>query len=329
MKFKVSFKLHGSLLRSGTRYILGIPGLAVFYTSNDCLCVKHLFKNDAKDLYISYSYLSTTTWNSIELIGDGYDSIKVKANSYTFTMLKESRYQNYIVSGSFSDSNNLKFSSYMLYTQQPDSWEFQVKFTQFSNTQDYVGIVGNSANYAGGNLVIYRRSTDDKLRYQLRLPNGSGSGALSLTGSNDITLNQPTIVRFRYGGSDGYDALLSFDDGATYTSDAHSDNTYKIFVSSESNSTICLGYGRGTSSQYLKTFDGNFDLTKFYFKTNGTYYIDYLNNVGRENLIKTGTLTTTTVGEEYYYPTISVGDLNLYGNSWLLIKDIEALKLEA
>lgn len=327
MKFKVSFKLHGSMLRSGTRYILKIPGLALFYTSHDCLCVKHLFKNNAKDLYISYSYLSTTTWNSIELIGDGYDSIKVKANSYTFTLLKEERYQNYIISGNFSNDNHLRFSSYFLNTEQPSSWEFQVEFTQFTNSTDFVGIVGNDTQYAGGNIVIYRRTVDNKLRYQLRLLNGS-SGRIAIVGETEMPLNQSTIARVRYDEDTGYDALLSFDNGRTYILDGHVDDTSKVYIS-ESYSYISLGFGYSTQSNNLTAFDGTFDLTKFYFKKNGGYYIDYLNNVGRGLLTQKGTLTKTIVGEEYYYPTISVGDLNLYGNSWLLIKDIEALKLEA
>lgn len=318
MKFFISFKLHSSEFNTGYRYILSFPGLVRFSAVHSMLKCTPLYTGAGNPVYISSDYLVSNGWNSIELEGDGV-YIKLRVNGNVFTVLDSTVYRevfDYYVSGTVSITNryivsNFSTSNFIYAKEWPNihnarHWSIGVR-TDFGNPPDegyYGPLCGSSAPF------------DQRFRYPFIGTQGAGSNLyahISFDGSNwgiaggfypglSYTRGQWTDVIFEY--DDGYYKVgkkLPEETNYTYGSN--------VVYGSAAYQATSGNYQIGSTWGDRSAGATKFDIRGCFIEADGVKYSskkEYINP----------------------YPTLYVGNLKLYGNSWLVLKDIEALKLE-
>lgn len=312
MKFKYAFKAHSSLFNHGTHYITSIPGLMTFRAQNGMLNAFTDAELDKKDVYISSENLVSEGWNTISLDGDG-EAVKLTVNGHVFT-LSDIINKSITYSG-FSDSNYI--TTPQIFTSDMTSFEIQTVLNITSISTDTAGIIDTPQpsdvsirlTIASSGVLYFRVSSDGT----------TGSYPVSLQGSQTLPINTNISVNVAYSDTTGYTLKHLVQGDTNWIIDAQTSDTTKPHISGASN--FILG-DNVVSGAYLP---GSIDVAKTYFKRDGNLVFNGLTAIEGTDYTVNGTLTRTDTGA---YPTFKLGKLNTYSNSWLVLKDIQAIKIE-
>lgn len=314
MKFRLSFKVHSSLFVDGTRNILILPGLVKFSASHGMLKVDPLFEGNNGTVYIAHSYLTENGFTDIGFEGDGVQSIKLTVNNTIWTLYKTKEASYYRVSG-FSDSSYLKMPFPF---NDADSWEFilHTYVTNTGSTSYPRYMIANSTN----NLLQGLYARTEGASYYMNIGfgrDGSSIGVISTNNSMYNSLNKNALYKMSYSGISGYKVECKIEN-SEYSTVGQVSSTTKV----HSNYDMWIGNNYGN---YSDSIVGYIDLMQCSIVVSGIPILDIRNGINP--LITVGELTVST--DRLVYPTLSLGQLTTYQNSWLVLKDIEALKLEA
>lgn len=310
MKFKYAFKAHSSLFNRGTHYITSIPGLMTFRAQNGMLNAFTDAKLDKKDVYISSEHLVSDGWNDISLDGDG-ETIKLTVNANVFTLFNITNKS--IVYSGFSDSNYI--TTPQIFTSDMTSFELQTVINVTSITTGNAGIIDTLQPSISTRLTV---TSTGMLRFRVSL-DGTESYPVDLQGSQALPINKNITVNIAYSDTTGYTLKHLVQGDVDWIIDAQTSNTTKPYVAGASN--FILG-DNAASELYLP---GSIDIAKTYFKRDGNLVFNGVTAVEGTDYTINGTLTHTETG---LYPTFNLGKLNTYSNSWLVLKDIQAIKIE-
>lgn len=311
MKFKYAFKAHSSLFNHGTHYITSIPGLMTFRAQNGMLNAFADVKLDKKDVYISSEHLVSDGWNDISLDGNG-ETIKLTVNGHVFTLLDIINKS--IVYSGFSDSNYI--TTPQIFTSDMTSFELQTVINVTSITTENAGII-DTPQPSGVSIRLTVTNTG-MLRFRVS-SSGTTSYPVDLQGSQALPINKNITVNISYGDTTGYTLKHLVQGDVDWIIDAQTSNTTKPYAADSSN--FILG-DNVTSGYYLP---GSIDIAKTYFKRDGNLVFNGETAVEGTDYTVNGTPTRTETG---VYPTFNLGKLNTYANSWLVLKDIQAIKIE-
>lgn len=318
MKFFVSFKLHSDEFNTGYRYLLSLPGLVRFSAVKSMLKCTPLYQGAGKPLYVSSDYLVNDGWNVISLEGDGV-YIKLKVNGYTFTLHDSTEYVNVFdsyVSGTVTITDRFIVSGFsnsdFIYAKEWPNihnarhWSIGVR-TDFGQPPDegyYGPLCGGSAPF------------EQRFYYPFIGTKGTGTELychLSYTGSA-WGISGGLYPGLTYTRGTWTDVIFEYDEGI-----------YKVGKKSPTDSSYTYGSTTvaGSAAYYATT--GKYQIGSTWGDRNaGTTKFDM-----RGCFIEAdGILYSNKKEYTNPYPTLYVGNLKLYGNSWLVLKDIEALKLE-
>lgn len=316
MKFKLSFKVHSDLFTSGFRYILELPGLARFSAVNSMLKCESLYSNSSNPVYISSDYLVNSGWNEISIYGDNV-YIKLIVNNHTFTLWDSSSYidvfdyyvqgtvtitDEYIISGFNQVSTNFIYAKEWPNINTANKWRIGIR-TDFAGAP----ASGNYGPLCGGNS-----------RYIFPAIGMQGSG-------------NTLYAQISYDGS-SWEVSGGFYPGLNYNIGTYSDvvleydnGIYKMGIKSPSSSSYTYGSNTVSGSPSYYSTSGKFQYGAMWGdRAAGNTHIDVRGCFIEADGIKYS-------NKKVYvnpYPILNIGNLNLYGNSWTVLKDIEALKLE-
>ena len=312
MKFKYAFKAHSSLFNHGTHYITSIPGLMTFRAQNGMLNAFTDAKLNKKDVYISSEHLMSDGWNDISLDGDS-ETIKLTVNGRVFTLCDIINKS--IPYSGFSDSNYI--TTPQIFTSDMKSFEIQTVINVTSTSTDNAGIIDTPQpsdvsirfTVASGGMLYFRVSSDGT----------TNSYPVALQGSQTLPINTNISVNVAYSDTTGYTLKHLVQGDTNWIIDAQTSDTTKPYISGASNFILGDNVVEGS---YLP---GSIDIAKTYFKRDGNLVFNGVTAVEGTDYTINGTLTHTKKG---FYPTFNLGKLTTYANSWLVLKDIQAIKIE-
>ena len=312
MKFKYAFKAHSSLFNHGTHYITSIPGLMTFRAQNGMLNAFTDADLNKKDVYISSEYLVSDGWNDISLDGNG-ETIKLTVNGHVFTLFNITN-KSSVYSG-FSDSNRI--TTPQIFTSDMTSFELQTVINVTSITTDNAGIIDTPQPPDKSTRLTV--TSTGMLRFRVSSDGTFNSYPVDLQGSQALPINKNITVNTAYSDTTGYTLKHLVQGDVDWIIDAQTSNTTKPYVAGASN--FILG-DNAASGYYLP---GSIDIAKTYFKRDGNLVFNGVTAVEGTDYTINGTLTHTEKG---FYPTFNLGKLTTYANSWLVLKDIQAIKIE-
>lgn len=312
MKFKYAFKAHSSLFNHGTHYITSIPGLITFRAQNGMLNAFADVKLDKKDVYISSEHLVSDGWNDVSLDGNG-EAIKLTVNGHVFTLLDIINKS--IVYSGFSDSNYI--TTPQIFTSDMTSFELQTVINVTSIPTSNAGIIDTPQSPETSTRLTV--TSTGMLRCRVSSNGTTNSYPVDLQGSQALPINKNITVNITYGDTTGYTLKHLVQGNANWIIDGQTSDTIKPYISGSSN--FILG-DNSSSNSYLP---GSIDVAKTYFKRDGNLVFNGLTAIEGTDYIVNGTLTRTDTGA---HPTFKLGKLNTYANSWLVLKDIQAIKIE-
>nr|DAQ90549.1 MAG TPA: hypothetical protein [Caudoviricetes sp.] len=306
MKFSFSFKVNKSAIGTGTNLLLDMPGLFSVKSENNTLWFKFYYEDAPAWKYINASEL-VDGWNNVALVGDGV-KIKLTINSTVHTVLDSSLTKTITVYSGFSSSNSIvlaqnfpqvNFCDIIVRATSNDVSSTGVLLAKYQSSEQYFSVRGatNKPGYYVGGWTDGITPIETKKTYWYRV-----------ISSTDNT--------FKY--------YILPDNG--YTIDTLPDIsawTYQCEISTNifSNSKFAIGYNSNTSSEYWKG-----SISKVHITINGSLFFDSDTAVEGTDFVNNGcTIAKDTIGP--VYPSLSIGTLKTY-QSWLYLKDIEALKVE-
>lgn len=315
MKFKFSFKIHSDLLSNGTRYITDIPGLLAVKVQNNTLGFLFEFKDNPRWVYIHSNKL-VTGWNEVSLDGNG-TKITLTVNGNVYTLIDEgtaylaisytSEYGYYLYTNNVPDLHNA------------DSWSIKTCLTYVPYTYAAQWIIGNNNGYyTGPQLFIhidgYIGSYMSSDGSNFDLAEGYKSDILLTSGNTyDISLN--------YNSTEGYYILCK---------DINASSTLKNVITSTTTPVNCTSetYFLGNIADPNSWNRGTLIFSNTKIIVDDVIWFNGSTAVEVTDYTNYGcTKSTEMVYPDGQYPTIITGSLNNY-QSWMYLKDINALKLE-
>lgn len=306
MKFSITFKLHSDAISLGTKNILTMPGLASFITEHNTIAIKLLWTNSV------YQYVPATSiingWNDVSLVGDG-QLITLTVNEHVYVVA--GRIYDIIYSG-FSGSNYLSIPN--IFTSNMSSFKLSTMINLISSTGiSNAGII-DTINNTSIRLTI---TTEGYLHLRVSTAGGQ-SYEIDITGSNVLPNNKNIIVEVLYNSSTGYVLQHTIDGNTTV------DGTSSVTTAPYSNgSDYYIGINSALTYDYK--LQGSLSLYNTIFERNGIVVFNGSTAVKGTGYTVIGSPTETIDG--VVYPYLKLGKLTTY-QSWMLLKDIEALKLE-
>lgn len=307
MKFSFSFKVNKSAIGTGTNLLLDMPGLFSVKSENNTLWFKFYYEDAPAWKYVNASEL-VDGWNNVSLVGDGV-KVTLTVNSTVHTVLDSSLTKTITVYSGFSSSNSLVLAQSF---PQVNSCDIIVRAT--SNDVSSTGVL--LAKYQSSEQYFSVRGATNKPGYYV---GGWTDGVTPIEAKK--------IYWYRVISSAGstFKYYILPDNG--YTIDTLPDIsawTYQCEISTNifSNSKFAIGYNSNASSEYWKGA-----ISKVHITINDSLFFDSDTAVEGTDFVNNGcTITKDTVGP--VYPSLSLGTLKTY-QSWLNLKDIEALKIES
>jgi hypothetical protein len=306
MKFNFNFKVNKSAINIGTRNILDFPGLLSVKSENNTLWFKFYYEDAPTWKYVSASEL-IDGWNNVALVGDGV-KVKLTVNSTVHTVLDSSLTKTITVYSGFSSSNSIVLAQ---------------GFPQVNSCDIIVRATSNDVSSTGVLLAKYQSSEQ---YFSVR---GATQKPAFYTGSwtDGVTpIETKKIYWYRVISSAGSTFkyyILPDNEYMIDTLPGISAWTYQCEISTNifSNSKFAIGYNSNASSEYWKGA-----ISKVHITINDSSFFDSDTAVEGTDFVNNGcTITKDTVGP--VYPSLSIGTLKTY-QSWLYLKDIEALKIE-
>ena len=340
MKFNLSFKVNKDVIGVGTRNILDFPGLLSVKSENNTLWFKFYYEDAPSWKYVNASEL-VDGWNNVALVGDDV-KITLTVNSTVHTVLDSSVLPTYDWISGFSDAAFILPNALMY--AQPNSAEFftfehtiKIRINKFGvsnqgildayvtrkSTGAYIHSIRWSITSSG--YIHYRISTDSTETYPV-----------DITGNQVLPLNTDIICRATYDKNTGYQVQHSVDNGASWITDGTSTVTTPPYRSQDNELSYWAGrLGRNAASGSV--LQGDIDLAHTVFKYNGVAQFDgatakqdvdiFHISQSTENACWLSELLTRKTDRKTY-PSLSIGTLKTY-QSWIYLKDIEALKIES
>lgn len=306
MKFNLSFKVNKDVIGVGTRNILDFPGLLSVKSENNTLWFKFYYEDAPSWKYVNASEL-VDGWNNVALVGDGV-KVTLTVNSTVHTVLDSSLTKTITIYSGFSSSNSIVLAQNF---PQVDSCDMIVRAT--SNDVSSHGVI--LAKYQSSNQHFCIRGATQKPAFY------TGSWTDGLT-----PIETKKIYWYRVISSAGSAFKYYILPDNEYTIDTLPDIsawTYQCEISTNifSNSKFAIGYNSSASSEYWKGA-----ISKVHITINDSLFFDSDTAVEGTDFVNNGcTITNDTIGP--VYPSLSIGTLKTY-QSWLYLKDIEALKVE-
>ena len=306
MKFNLSFKVNKNVIGVGTRNILDFPGLLSVKSENNTLWFKFYYEDAPSWKYVNASEL-VDGWNNVALVGDGV-KVKLTVNSTVHTVLDSSLTKTITVYSGFSSSNSIVLAQDF---PQVNSCDVIVRAT--SNDVSSTGVL--LAKYQGSEQYFSVRGATQKPGYYV------GGWTDGVT-----PIETKKTYWYRVISSAGSAFKYYIIPDSEYTIDTLpgiSAWAYQCEISTNifSNSKFAIGYNSNANSEYWKGA-----ISKVHITINGSLFFDSDTAVEGTDFVNNGcTITKDTVGP--VYPSLSIGTLKTY-QSWLYLKDIEALKME-
>lgn len=306
MKFNLSFKVNKDIIGVGTRNILDFPGLLSVKSENNTLWFKFYYEDAPAWKYINASEL-VDGWNNVALVGDGV-KVTLTVNSTVHTVLDSSLTKIITVYSGFSSSNSIVLAQDF---PQVDSCDVIVRAT--SNDVSSNGVL--LAKYQSSEQYFSVRGATQKPGYYV------GGWTDGVT-----PIETKKIYWYRVISSAGSTFKYYILPDNEYTIDTLPDIsawTYQCEISTNifSNSKFAIGYNSNARDEYWKGA-----ISKVHITINGSLFFDSDTAVEGTDFVNNGcTITKDTVGP--VYPSLSLGTLKTY-QSWIYLKDIEALKIE-
>ena len=306
MKFNLSFKVNKDVIGVGTRNILDFPGLLSVKSENNTLWFKFYYEDAPAWKCINASEL-VDGWNNVALVGDGV-KVTLTVNSTVHTVLDSSLTKTITVYSGFSSSNSIVLAQDF---PQVNSCDVIVRAT--SNDVSSTGVL--LAKYQGSEQYFSVRGATQKPGYYV----GGWTD-----GVTPIETKKTYWYRVISSAGSAFKYYILPD--SEYTIDTLpgiSAWAYQCEISTNifSNSKFAIGYNSNANSEYWKGA-----ISKVHITINGSLFFDSDTAVEGTDFVNNGcTITKDTVGP--VYPSLSIGTLKTY-QSWLYLKDIEALKME-
>ena len=312
MKFKFAFKVHSDIFSTGTRYLTEMQGLVNVKVSYNTLAFKFEWEESPVWKYIPSTAL-ITGWNSVSVDGDN-TYIKLTVNSSVFTVIDglfhiDTKYY----SGVSSSTGTLT-----------------IPISDFSINDTYVI---ETTYETMDDFTVYAGHNQTSLGF--RTSNGAGIGFYAENGSNYLkawdTLSSaqvPTTVPNFWFASTQYKFKTTLHNNTIILYRVLNDTETKLIeYTFQTNFDFNnVNFGNGGAGTYCSTAKYNITATKIY--KNGVEIMNGQTAVkGVDYLVGAG---ITEQIDEYYptpYPSIKTGSLITH-QSWLYLKDIQALKLE-
>lgn len=307
MKFNLSFKVNKDIIGVGTRNILDFPGLLSVKSENSTLWFKFYYEDAPAWKYVNASEL-IDGWNNVTLVGDGVKAT-LTVNSTVHTILDSSLTKTITVYSGFSSSNSIVLAQ---------------DFPQVNSCDVIVRATSNDVSSHGVLLAKYQSSNQ---HFCIR---GATQKPAFYTGSwtDGVTpIETKKTYWYRVISSAGSTFKYYILPDNEYTIDTLPDIsawTYQCEISTNifSTSKFAIGYNSNARSEYWKG-----TISKVHITINGSLFFDSDTAVEGTDFVNNGcTITKDTIGP--VYPSLSLGMLKTY-QSWLYLKDIEALKIES
>ena len=337
MKFNLSFKVNRDIIGVGTRNILDLPGLLSVKSERNTLWFKFYFDDVPDWKYLNVSEL-VDGWNNVALLGDGV-KVTLTVNSTVHTLLDSSVLPTYDWISGFSDATYI-IPNALMWTRAPavalNSFEHTIKIrinkfgvshqglldagSTWQSTGAYIHAIRWAITSSG--YISYRISTDSTETYPV-----------AIQGNQVLPLNTDIICKATYSKNTGYQVQHSVDNGSSWITDGTSTVTSAPYRLDDNVLPHWIGQ-LGCNSASGNALQGDIDLAHTVFKCNGVTQfdgatakqVDYVPINETENVYWLNTPTRKT--DRQIYPSLSLGTLKTY-QSWLYLKDIEALKIES
>lgn len=310
MKFNLSFKVNKDVIGVGTRNILDFPGLLSVKSENNTMWFKFYYEDAPTWKYVNASEL-VNGWNNVALVGDGV-KVTLTVNSTVHTVLDSSLKTVYVTYRGGQYKYLQMNETAPLATA--DSWEIQTIFKcHNSGSASYPCIFGYSGGsdykapsliYEGGSYRLYMSSTGNS--WDLNISN---TGFIPEDGKTyDIVAGftgTQYYVKWRLFGTE------------EWTGNWTLESTTKVYCS------VPFYWLNLSLNSYNYYNAGELYMSNTKIIINGAVWFD---GAGDTGFINTDCLRDEII-EGPVYPSLSLGMLKTY-QSWLYLKDIEALKIE-
>lgn len=317
MKFRLSFSVHSDLFTTGSRKILTLPGLVEFGVYNSMLYVSMLYEYPIRTMYIAETHI-VHGFNKIILDGNGV-VIYLNVNGTIFKLLDTTDTMDvldyningtitivdeYLISNFNSHTTNYIYAKEFPNIQTATKWRIGARLDFKGYGTGYYPIFGSSAPF------------EQRYRYPNLLVDGSSDSIYALISSDGTSLGDfygGHYPGLQYVKGVMTDVVLEYDNG-----------TYRFGMKSPKENTYTYGTDVVSSPAYYTT-DGQFQFGCVW----GDRYAGNTTFDVRGCFIEADGVKYSNIKIPYkQYPKLDIGQLNIYANSWTVLKDIEALKLE-
>jgi len=335
MKFRLSFKVHSSLFSPGSRYILYMPGVARFMAYDGMLKMTPFVANNTGALYISSDYLVPSGFNSVSIEGDDI-YIKLHVNNYTFTLFHSTYVPQGMTYYNITNFNNY-YGTYTFPTLASDEDINYLHFILKLNNPNvtYASNAGILDAVADANFR-FTVTSEGYLRFRVGNPT-----FIDITASELLPQSTDVYVRVKYDPTADMPYTIAQSLDGTYWNTVAADTTTIASPGVRWSQGLYLGKNRAGSSYSLpastimylyetdievRTANSTYTFNKDSFSVSSLGSVTIDNSLSLSNGLTKNTDAHAASGTPY--PTIYPGGLHLYGNSWLVLKEIEAVKVE-
>ena len=309
MKFSFSFKVNKSAIGTGTNLLLDMPGLFSVKSENNTLWFKFYYEDAPAWKYVNASEL-VDGWNNVALVGDGV-KVTLTVNSTVHTVLDSSLKTVYVTYKGGQYKYLQMNETAPLATA--DSWEIQTIFKcHKSGSASYPCIFG----YSGGSDYKAPSLINEGGSYRLYMSSTGNSWDLNTSNTGFVPEDGKTYdIVAGFTGTQYYVKwrLLGTEE---WTGNWTLESTTKVYCSVP---FYWLNLSLNNSGYYNA---GELYMSNTKIIINGAVWFD---GVGDTGFINTDCLRDEII-EGPVYPSLSLGTLKTY-QSWLYLKDIEALKI--
>lgn len=310
MKFSFSFKVNKSAIGTGTNLLLDMPGLFSVKSENNTLWFKFYYEDAPAWKYVNASEL-VDGWNNVALVGDGV-KVTLTVNSTVHTVLDSSLKTVYVTYKGGQYKYLQMNETAPLATA--DSWEIQTIFKcHKSGSASYPAIFA----YSGGSDYKTPCLTYEGGSYRLYLSSSGSSWNLNTSNTGFIPEDGKTydIV----AGFTGTQYYVKWRVSGTeeWTGNWTLESTTKVHCS------VPFWWLNCSLNSYNYYNAGELYMSNTKIIVNGAVWFD---GAGDTRFINTDCIRNE-ITEGPVYPSLSLGTLKTY-QSWLNLKDIEAVKVE-
>lgn len=319
MKFKFAFEVHSDVFATGTRYVCRMPGIVTVMVDKYTLAFLFEYKDGQPWRYCPTDVL-VSGWNSVSLDGDG-SYITLTINTHHFLLLDgtvyriETRFSNF-------DTDNFVVINNTSALGTADNWEQQWHIVTDANASNTSSSRPHHSQYINsGNTAAYCDFGIQWGYWNVFLSsNGSNWNIVNGVGRNTrVQDSTEYLVNLAFTGTQ-YIFKGSTDLGSSWTNfDVYNSSTKVYPVSSTR---------LGNSYDKSWPWQGSMFIDAYCFiKANGEYIFNGETAVSGTEFENIG--CDTEISRVYLdpYPLIKTGQLKTY-QSWLYLKNIQALKLE-